>query len=499
MSAVLKFPVKGKRKARPARRHQTRQQPHAQTVLKELGLKYECSEVGNMDRFADQHTGKLIYIPQKRSWYLWDSLRYRRAGDEEVHELALETAKSIFDEARDCQTEQGCKQVSSWAYSSRSETRIKRMISMAAKSPKLVRNIADFDQDGHLVNCQNGIVDLKTGELLERTPDSLVTKLAPVAYDRKSNCPTFDRLLWDVFSGDGELLRWLQRAVGYTLTGSVDEHVFFLAYGTGANGKSTLFETLLDILGDYGRAAEFETFLATDKGNVRVLEGIAKLQGVRFALASETDSTRRFSESVVKKITGGDTVTGTQLYGKSFEFRPQFKLWLLANHLPIAKDASHGFWRRVKVIPFNRTFEAHQIDQGLREKLLAEKEGIFAWCVRGAKDWYQAQSEKGGRSGLGSCKAIEEAVDLYKEANDSFSPFIEECLTKTTEAQTPASELYEAYKRWCAQNDDTSPVSQHIFSSRMVERGFAKRRTRKGMVYGNVELNQGSPCGAYEF
>ena len=216
------------------------------------------------------------------------------------------------------------------------------------------------------------------------------------------------------------------------------------------------------------------------------MESVAKLQGIRFALASETDSARRFSEALVKKITGNDTITGSFLYGSSFEFRPEFKLWLLANHLPIAKDGSHGFWRRVKVVPFSKQFDLADIDQTLPDRLRTEKEGIFAWLVRGAHDWLEARDNPSRESALGTSQAVEEATNLYRSDHDLFSHFISECIADSPTATTKAADLYEAYLEWCQNNGHSDSCSNVIFSSRLQERGYSKRRKSSGYVYMDI-------------
>ena len=460
----------------------------ADELLDQLGQKFQCNEVGNMERFIEQHKAHVRYLPSRKNWLIWDESRWCICDRSQIFSLALRSAKDIYDEARDCDNEEGKKKLTSWALKSQNKNRINSMMEMASNHPDIVESFDKFDTNSHHINCLNGIVDLKLGELITRSSDDLVLKQAPVNYFRHKKCKTFDKFLHDIFNGDKELISWMQRAIGYTITGNTSEQCFFLAYGTGANGKSTLFETILDILGDYGRSAEFETFLSKDRSSTRVLEGVGKLQGIRFALASEADSSRRFSEALIKKITGEDTVTGTQLYGSSFEFRPEFKLWLLANHLPIAKDASHGFWRRVKVVPFARRFTTDQIDQNLREKLMQEKEGIVAWCVRGAMNWYKENQATGGRSGIGSCAAIEEATAIYRSDNDLFSKFLEACVEQKSGGTIPAQEFYDAYKAWCEKVDEGYPCSQAIFSSRLEERSIIKKRTSSGNVYQDVCL-----------
>jgi putative DNA primase/helicase len=470
--------------------------PQADAILQQLDLKYECSEAGNMERFVDQHQNSVRYVPEKRSWAVWDDTRYKLRSESSVFEMALDTSKGIFDEARDCATEEGRKKLSQWAVSSRSEQRLRRMLSMASKHSAIVANLSDFDTETAKLNCQNGLVNLETGELEGRSSSNQCLRLVPMDYKRHERCPTFNQFLHEIFNDDKELISWMQRAIGYTLTGLTTEQVFFIAYGTGANGKSTLFETLLDVLGDYGRASEFDTFLVSDQTNTRALEGVAKLQGSRFALASETAKSRRLSEALIKKLTGGDTVTGTFLYGSSFEFRPEFKLWLLANHLPQSQDSSHGFWRRVRVVPFARKFHPDEMDQTLRTKLWQEREGILAWCVRGAMNWFKMQRETHGATGLGSCAAVDDASKLYRDDNDGFGQFVDEFLIATRGSEVSAATLYTRYEFWCRSNNE-QPVSQTNFGCKLNDHGIRKRRKNSGNVYVDVTMIEDDDDGDF--
>lgn len=452
----------------------------------QIGMKHACDDVGNMHRFIEHNQDRLRYIVEKSKWAVWDGTRWNINRETEVFKMAIDTACRIYEEASTCPTEEGRKRLASWANQSQAHHRIKTMVTMASKYPEMTSHAYQFDTDLSIVNCVNGVLDLRTRQLEKHSSTHLITKRAAVSYDDGAKCPQFFRFLNEVFSGDKELIRWIQLALGYTMTGLSSEQTFFIAYGTGANGKSTLFELLLEILGDYGRSAEFETFLSQEKSNIRVMESVAKLQGIRFALASETDSARRFSEALVKKITGNDTITGSFLYGSSFEFRPEFKLWLLANHLPIAKDGSHGFWRRVKVVPFSKQFDLADIDQTLPDRLRTEKEGIFAWLVRGAHDWLEARDNPSRESALGTSQAVEEATNLYRSDHDLFSHFISECIADEPTATTKAADLYEAYLEWCQNNGHSDSCSNVIFSSRLQERGYSKRRKSSGYVYMDI-------------
>ncbi len=261
--------------------------------------------------------------------------------------LADETAKSIFIEAKECSNAEGMRRLSSWAVRSQSEQKLRVMVNMASSWPELTAKLSDFDNNPDLLNCLNGVIHLPTGELIGHHPSQKLMKLAPVEYKPHARCPNFDGFIKQIFMNYAELMSWMQMALGYQLTGHVSEQVFFSAYGTGANGKSTLYETIISALGDYAGTMQFETLLAGDKSNTRVLEAVGKLRGKRMAIASEVDSSRRLSEALVKQLTGGDTLTVTNLYSGTFEFSATHKINLQANHMPYTKGASYGMERRI--------------------------------------------------------------------------------------------------------------------------------------------------------
>ena len=224
-----------------------------------------------------------------------------------------------------------------------------------------------------------------------------------------------------------------------------------------------------------------------------MLEAIGELAGVRFALASEVDSNKRFSDSVIKRLTGGDTLRGTKLRQSSFEFKPQFKLWFLANHLPFAKDGSYGFWRRIKVIPFNRQFSASERVPHLHAKLLKERDGILGWLLEGAREWLKTQKQTQG-DGIGSCKALDDAIQAYRDDNDFISQFLQEATDQKDGHELAARDLFSAYQRWAAELGSQYELSENLFARRMAERGLEKKRTKRGYVYKDIAL-----AGLYRF
>ena len=456
--------------------------------FQQLDMKFADTEAGNRDRFVERNKNTCLYIIELKQWAIWDGMRWKLTDLSPIMKLADETAKSIFIEAKECSNAEGMKRLSSWAVRSQSEQKLRVMINMASTWPEMTARLSEFDNDADLLNCINGVVHLPSGELLGHHFSQKLMKLAPVEYNPQARCPNFDSFIREILMKDTTLLAWIQMALGYQLTGHVSEQVFFSAYGTGTNGKSTLYETIINILGDYAGTMQFETLLAGDKSNTRVLEAVGKLRGKRMIIASEVDSSRRLSEALIKQLTGGDTLTGTNLHKSSFEFLPTHKINLLANHMPYTKDASYGMERRIKIIPFQRKFTSQERDITLPKKLKEESEGILAWLIRGSIRWYKVIKHNQGNPALGSCHAIDEATQNYITDNDTFGSFLLTCTDKDIDAMVSASDLYVAYQDWSRENGEQYQMGTAIFSSRLQERGYTKKRINTGNLYLGLSL-----------
>ncbi|MDB3911833.1 phage/plasmid primase, P4 family [Paracoccaceae bacterium] len=449
----------------------------------QLGMKFSDDEAGNRDRFVFRNKDKCLFVPELNAWTIWDGSRWKKSGIAEICKLADETAKNIYLEAKDCENSEGNRRLCVWAYKSHFEQKQRSMINMASRWPEMTASITEFDNDPDLINCLNGVVHLPTGELIGHDPSQRHIKICQVEYKPYQKSKAFDQFLKEIFLEDSELLSWLQVALGYQLTGHVSEQVFFAAYGLGANGKSTLYEAIIDLMGDYAGTMEFETILAGDKSNVRTLEAVGNLQGKRMVIASEVDSSKRLSEALIKKLTGGDTLKGAKLHGASYDFAPQHKINLLANHMPYTKDASYGMARRIKIIPFQRKFTALERDITLPNTLKIEAAGIFAWLVRGARRWYDKVNVSNGKPALGLCEAIDEATNNYLSDNDTLGTFLTDCTEKKLCTETSSKELHECYANWCHLNGETYQLPQKLFSDRLEERGYLKKRKASGQFY----------------
>lgn len=453
---------------------------------------YECTDLGNAQRFVDQHSEYLKAIDGSFGWLSWTGKRWEPVSSARAYQAAKQTLESILLSSDNLSSTE-LRQQQMWALSSQSKARIQAMLDLASKHQDMIVNLSDFDNRTKSINTSSGLYVIGSDRLESHQAKPLVTKMTNAAYNPEATCPRFIRFLDEVFDGDKELISWVKRALGYSLLGNTDEQCLFIAYGTGANGKSTLFEIIREVLGDYAKVTDFELFLNSHKSDVRMLEAIGELAGVRFALASEVDSNKRFSDSVIKRLTGGDTLRGTKLRQSSFEFKPQFKLWFLANHLPFAKDGSYGFWRRIKVIPFNRQFSASERDPHLHAKLMKERDGILGWLLEGAREWLRTQKQTQG-DGIGSCKAVDDAIQAYRDDNDFISQFLQDATGQKDGHEVAARDLFSAYQRWAAELGSQYELSENLFARRMAERGLEKKRTKRGYVYKDIAL-----AGLYSF
>jgi putative DNA primase/helicase len=343
------------------------------------------------------------------------------------------------------------------------------MIALTRSEPGIAIEPEQLDADPWLLNCRNGTLNLRTGEMHEHCREDLITKLVDVDYISNADCPTWLALLERILPTEG-LRHFFQRAVGYSLTGDTREQVLFMCLGTGANGKTTTMEGCSRLLGDYGRRTDFGTFLAQDQERVR--NDLAGLVGARFVSAVEVDQGRRLSEVVVKELTGGDTISARFLYGEFFEFTPQFKLWLAANHKPEVRGADHAIWRRIRLIPFTVTIPVAEQDRTLPEQLQAELPGMLAWAVRGCLEW-QAH-------GLSEPDEVRDATLAYKEEMDILGGFIVDRCAVAVGNKESAASLFDAYVVW-AQDSGEQPVTKRTFGRLLRDRGFADGKGTGGV------------------
>ena len=446
---------------------------------------YPCTDSGNAEMFAFLYGENVRFDHKQGRWLIWNRERLRWSEDKvgQLRTLMKATAryrrKIAFDLPADSDD---CKRQFKWALNSENRYRIDAGLELAESEEPISEDGESWDSDPWLFGVANGIVDLKTGEFQKATQQHCITKFSPVEFDANATCPRWEYFLDEIFGGDTDRIRYVQKAAGYSLTGSTDEHCLFACYGTGRNGKSTLLEILLFIFGDYGIDLPFNT-LETKRNAPG--EGV-NLPGARFAKSVEIREGKQLDEARIKSWTGGDTISVRPLYRNGFSFQPTHKLWLAFNHKPLIADDSPAMWERVKLIPFERRFTDGQADKGLKDRLKQEASGILNWAIQGCLLWRQ--------EGLRAPAAVERATAQYKEESDVLAPFLEDCCIRDAEAAVTSGDLWTAYQTW-AKGTYQKPLARNLFGEHLKRRGFVaaevghdKRRIWRGLRLSEVGL-----------
>jgi putative DNA primase/helicase len=433
------------------------------------------TDLGNARRFV-RHQGKKFRFCHAFGWLVWDGRRWRKDQTGAVERAAKKTVALIYEEAANCEEKKLREALFNHAERSESERRIAAMVSLAKSESEIALESSDLDQSEWLFNCQNGTVDLRTGELRPHDPSDLITKVVPIDFDPRAECPAWLSFLDTVLAGNDGLISFVQKAAGYSLTGSTREQVFFLLHGAGQNGKSTFVNALCEILGDYSQRTPTETLMAK-RVDSSISNDLARLAGARFVAATEIDHGRRLAEGLVKQITGSDPITARFMHREFFEFNPTFKLWFAANHKPRI-SGNDAIMRRVRLIPFHVKIEG--VDRNFFEKLRAELSGILSWAVAGCITW---QSD-----GLEPPAEIVAANEAYRQESDLIAQFLKDRCVLAPSAECLKGDFYEAFKKW-AEEAGERPMSKRQLGRLMAERGFGEFKGHEGHVWRAIGLS----------
>lgn len=433
-------------------------------VIPDLPQETLRSDAGNATRLVHWYGGLILFCHPWRRWLIWDGKRWGPDRTGRIMEIALMTARRILAEAASHSDKAERKALANWAIRSESRERIKSMVELAQHKVAILPE--QLDADAMALNVANGVLNLRTGELLPHNPDVLITKLADVDYNPEATCPLWLKFLAEVLGDDTGLITFVQRAVGYALTGDVSERALFILYGLGANGKTTFVETLRALFGGYGLRTPTETLMVKRMGGIP--NDVARLKGARFVTASESEEGRRLAESLVKDLTGRDTISARFMRAEWFDFSPVCKIWLATNHRPEIRGTDRAIWDRIRLIPFEVTIPEEAQDRQLAEKLKAELPGILAWAVRGCLDWQ--------KHGLGMAEKVRAATSTYRRGEDILGGFIADCCIEGPDSLALAGDLHQAYKAW------GGDLSQRRFGRALRERGYIKGRHSSGRV-----------------
>lgn len=447
------------------------------------GHRAMLTELGNAERLAYRH-GKDIRHSEALGWLVWDGVRWKRDDDREIVRRMIDTARSIWREAAAEHDADRAKLIGKHAATSQSKHQIEAAINLARALPGVAVKPDAFDADPMLLNVANGVIDLKTGALRPHRREDMMTRFAPVAFDPRAACPTFDRFMMRIIP-DSDTRLFIQRAVGYTLTGDVMERCLFIGWGGGNNGKSTFINCLRDMLGDYAMQTPIETLMQR-KGDAGIPNDVARLAGARMVAASEGEDGQRLAESKIKHLTGGtDAIPARYLHREFFEFVPRFKLWLGTNHKPIITGTDDAIWNRIRLIPFTERIPDAEIDRNLPDKLRAELSGVLRWAVQGCLMW------KG--CGLAPPTNVKSATEEYRTGSDLMGTFIAECCIEGDNLREVARTLYEGYTAHCKASG-VSYLSEVMFARKLKERDFKRDKTASGALWYGLALTDAAKC-----
>ena len=454
---------------------------------KEPTLPY--SDYTNALAFVRDHGQHLRYCYPWSSWFVWTGTHWQRDMSGEVMRLAKQTVKRLARQVEEMADEKKIAPLMAHIKASLSTAKLKAMIENAQSEPGIAVQPENLDTDPWLLNVANGTLNLQTGELRPHQQADLITKCLTIPYESDATCRTWDDFLWRIMGGSQgddtpemsaaalearhsaaararELIAYLQRTAGYTLTGSTREQCLFLGHGPTKTGKSTYLAMLRHLLGPYGKQTDMQTFLHKDRPEVR--NDLADLAGTRYVYAVESQEGKRLAEGLVKQMTGGvDAMKARFLYEEFFEFRPQFKAYLGTNHLPDIKDSDDAIWERIRRIPFTVQIPKEERNKDLEEHLLKELPGILAWAVQGCQAWQEAQD-------LQEPQAVIDSTQDYRAEMDVVGRFLEECCRFNDQFRIKMGDLHTAFLTWC-EGTGVSPLTLVVFGKRLDVKKIEKK------------------------
>ncbi len=420
---------------------------------------HHLSDMGNAERLAAAVQGKIKFCGQLGGWYHYDGTRWAQDQLSRVQAAAKDVVRGLHGEAANLTDKDQQEALTKFARKCESVSKINAMIQLLPSEQEISVLPDVFDTNPLLLNVRNGTVDLASGELRPHSPNDLITRVAPVDYDAAAVCPRWDQFITEITEGDAELTAYMQRVLGYALTGLTTEQCWFFLWGKGSNGKSVLVNTISAVLGDYAIDTPAATFMER-RNDDSPRNDLARLRGARFVSASEPKG-KRFDAETIKKVSGDGKVTARFLRREFFEFTPEAKVFICANNRPEVRDASEAFWRRPQLIPFTRQFEGEDKDVTLGDKLKAEAPGILNWMLTGLRQWQQ--------SGLNPPEKVKLAVADYRQDADKLGDFLDKHCVVHISATVPVSELYKAYQSHC-EDVREQPLKRAPFNENLLGR-----------------------------
>lgn len=421
----------------PPRRNRPGDSETNNPAIEEL-LRFPRNDLGFSQMIAATNVGILKFNHDMSSWLVWDKYWWSVDKTSRILQKAIETTELLREISAGIEDDDAREDALKYVSRIQNKSKIDAALALAKSHDGIATRHFEWNRQPMLLGVRNGVVDLCKGKIIEPDPEALISTHLDIDYQSAKPPTRWLRFLDEIFEGRKDVISFVQRAIGYTLTGDTSEQCFFLLVGTGANGKSVFLHTLRTLMGEYAVSSPFSTFLRGS--NPSLSNDLAMISGRRLVVASEANESTSFDEARIKTITGGETISARFLHQEFFEFRPICKIWLSVNHLPTVRDDSEGFWRRVRRIDFPHEFRGSEKDPHLAETLEAELPGILAWAVEGSLLWQ--------KQGLTPPQSIESSTHGYREKSDILAPFYQECC-KFGETEVVADDdLYRAYRNW---------------------------------------------------
>ena len=457
------------------------------TVEDKAAKQYDATDTGNAHRLYDKFGNILKYSYNRKKWFFWTGKVWNVDESGEVKKLADDICEDLKREAWNIQDEDLQEAALKFAKRTASSSAKEAMIKECQHLFDIPASPDDFDAYNDFLNCQNGIVNLRNGELMPHDSRLMLSKITNCEYDASKAKPKrWLQFLDEITNGDKELIEYIHKCVGYSISGSNREQCAYFLYGMGNNGKSTFLDTIADMLGDYASNAQPDTLMLQSR--VGSLGGgansdIARLKSARFVTCEEPTEGVRLNEGLLKQLTGGSKVTCRFLYGDEFEYTPEFKIWVATNHKPVIRGTDIGIWRRIKLIPFEVNIPKDKVDKNLKYKLRQEFPQILAWAVEGCMKWQ--------KSGIDEPQVVIDAVKDYKQEMDLIASFVEQCITidYDSDAKMPAAELFSVYRAWAKSNNEWEMTAKK-FGMEVVKKLPERGRNGKGVYYGKIKLTE---------
>ena len=425
------------------------------------------SDLGNCERLVAHHKGKIMFCPPLGKWFVWDGQAWGMDTTGAVERLFKNALRAMLKEAAAHPDFKEAEKLMKFTLKSQDVSRIRAALRLAQTEPGMPVLPEQLDSDPWLFNLKNGTLDLKTGLVKPHDPADKITKILDIEYHPGVvPAPTWKKFLERVTNGDKELQKFLQKAVGYALTGITTEQCLFYLYGSGRNGKSTFLETIFHLIKPYAKRIPSETLMVKSNSG-GIPNDVAMLDGHRFIVSSEVQEGARLNEAKLKELTGCDTITARYLHREFFEFIPVFKLFVAGNYKPQIHGTDLGIWRRIRLIPFTAKIQPEEIDPSLPDKLKAEMVGILSWAVEGCLMWQ--------KEGLTPPEVVIKATDAYRVDSDLLGSFLGECCVINPIEEVASKRLYETYRAWTYDNGHRG-MSSTMFGRKLAERGFERGR-----------------------